>query len=72
MSGSTYLVGERGPELFTAKTSGNIIPNNQLGGNSVQINIDMGGVSVRNDTDIKTIVDRISDELARKGQLFQL
>jgi len=72
MGGSTYLVGERGPELFTSKTSGNIIPNNQLGGNSVQINIDMWGVSVRNDTDIKTIVDRISDELARKWQLFQL
>ena len=31
-SGSSYLVGERGPELFVPKSSGNIIPNNQMGG----------------------------------------
>lgn len=30
--GSTYLVGERGPELFTPNTSGAIIPNHALGG----------------------------------------
>ena len=29
--GKTYLVGERGPELFTASQSGRIIPNNKLG-----------------------------------------
>ena len=29
-SGSTYLVGERGPELFTPSTSGTITPSNQL------------------------------------------
>lgn len=31
-SGRAYLVGERGPELFMPPTSGNIVPNNQLGG----------------------------------------
>jgi hypothetical protein len=31
-SGTTYLVGERGPELFTPRTAGNIIPNHQLNG----------------------------------------
>ena len=30
--GTTYLVGERGPELFTPSGSGNIIPNHRLGG----------------------------------------
>lgn len=30
--GSSYLVGERGPELFTPGTSGNITPNDRLGG----------------------------------------
>jgi len=30
-SGSTYLVGEKGPELFTPKGSGTIIPNHKLG-----------------------------------------
>ena len=38
MRGSTYLVGERGPELFTASNSGNITPNYKLGGNT-QVNI---------------------------------
>lgn len=28
----TYLVGERGPELFTAPSSGSIIPNGALKG----------------------------------------
>jgi hypothetical protein len=41
VSGSnSYMVGERGPELFVPKTSGTIIPNNQLGsamGNQPQV-----------------------------------
>ena len=39
--GKTYLVGERGPELFSPSASGTIIPNNALGGGSamsIQIN----------------------------------
>ena len=35
MGGRTYLVGEKGPELFTAPKSGHIVPNNQLGGGTV-------------------------------------
>jgi hypothetical protein len=31
-SGRTYLVGEQGPELFTPSGSGQIVPNNALGG----------------------------------------
>lgn len=34
-TGKTYMVGEKGPELFTAGTSGRIIPNNQMGGGVV-------------------------------------
>lgn len=30
--GRTYLVGERGPELFTASSGGRIVPNHQLAG----------------------------------------
>ncbi len=29
-SGTPYLVGERGPELFVPAGSGNVVPNNQL------------------------------------------
>lgn len=31
-AGQTYLVGERGPELFTSSRNGQIIPNDELGG----------------------------------------
>lgn len=34
-SGTSYLVGERGPEIFTPRTSGQIIPNHELGGGMV-------------------------------------
>lgn len=37
--GTTYLVGEEGPELFTPGASGNITPNHELGGPSVNITI---------------------------------
>lgn len=37
-AGRTFLVGERGPELFTPAISGNITPNNKLDGNTT-INI---------------------------------
>jgi hypothetical protein len=33
-AGTTYLVGEKGPELFTPGISGNIIPNNKISGGS--------------------------------------
>lgn len=36
--GTSYLVGERGPELFTPSISGRITPNNALGG-AVTVNV---------------------------------
>jgi phage-related minor tail protein len=38
-SGSAYLVGERGPEMFVPNTSGKIIPNGQGGGQTNQVSI---------------------------------
>lgn len=35
-SGKTYLVGERGPEMFTPRTAGAIVPNHALGGGGVR------------------------------------
>jgi hypothetical protein len=42
-SGS-YLVGERGPELFTPSSSGNITPNHAMagGGNTITVNVNGG------------------------------
>lgn len=38
MGNTSYIVGERGPELFTPSTSGSITRNDQLGGTSANIN----------------------------------
>jgi len=46
-AGSTYLVGERGPEIFTPRQSGSIIPNEQIGGSS---NINVNFNITANDT----------------------
>lgn len=43
-AGQTSVVGERGPELFTPKTSGNIIPNNKLGGSATTVVFNFNGV----------------------------
>lgn len=40
-AGSTYLVGENGPELFTPAVSGNVSPNGSFGG-GVTVNINGG------------------------------
>jgi hypothetical protein len=37
--GRPYLVGERGPELFTPRSSGRITPNNELGGGRTEVRI---------------------------------
>jgi hypothetical protein len=42
---SSYMVGERGPELFTPGAGGFITPNNRLGGGSstnITINVTAG------------------------------
>ena len=40
--GSSYLVGERGPERFTPSSSGNITPNSTLGGGNTYTFINYG------------------------------
>jgi len=46
-----YLVGERGPEMFVPNSSGRIVPNNQMGGGSTSIvvNVDASGSSAEGD-----------------------
>lgn len=38
-AGTSYMVGERGAEMFVPNTSGRIIPNNKLGGQTININV---------------------------------
>jgi len=48
--GGSFIVGERGPELFTPGVSGMITPNHALGGStSVVVNVDASGSSVEGD-----------------------
>ena len=49
-SGRSYIVGERGPEMFTPGVSGMVTPNEMLGGStSVVVNVDASGTSVEGD-----------------------
>ena len=53
-AGGSYLVGEKGPEMFTPSRSGTIIPNNAMGGviNNIVVNVDASGTSAQgNDAD---------------------
>lgn len=73
VGGQSYMVGEKGPELFTPGNSGNITKNSQLGGGAVTVNFSI----IANDTTgfdelltsrkgiIQTI---ISDAMLEKGQ----
>ena len=36
-AGQPYIVGERGPELFSPSSSGMITPNNQMGGQTINV-----------------------------------
>jgi hypothetical protein len=63
-SGQPYLVGEEGPELFVPRGNGTIMPNGASGGASVTINL--GGVSVRSEADIRNLSERLAEVTARE------
>ena len=49
-SGNSYIVGERGPELFTPGISGMVTPNHALGGSTnIVVNVDASGSTVEGD-----------------------
>ncbi len=62
-SGQTYLVGEKGPELFTSGTNGRIIPNHQMqGGATVVQNINIStGVSQTVRAEITQLMPQIAN-----------
>lgn len=57
--GSPYIVGERGPELFVPRGSGNIVPNNQMN-NRINLTININGGNSR---DASSIATNVRDEL---------
>jgi phage-related minor tail protein len=49
-AGKSYIVGEKGPELFTPGVSGMVSPNSSLGGSTnIVVNVDASGSSVQGD-----------------------
>ena len=51
MANKSYLVGERGPELFTPSRSGMVLSNNSMGGGptNIVVNVDATGSTVEGD-----------------------
>jgi uncharacterized protein (DUF433 family) len=60
-SGQTYMVGERGPELFVPGRSGTIVANDKMGGGStnVVVNVDASGSNVEGDAEDSKQLGRV-------------
>lgn len=60
----SYVVGERGPEMFVPSRSGSIVPNNKLGGGGVVVNQTINvttGVQQTVRAEIKQLMPQIAD-----------
>lgn len=70
--GEPYIVGERGPELFVPNRSGNIVPNNALGG---QVNVTVSAGAFLGSADdarefARRIYGALNDEAKRRGSVL--
>ena len=58
-AGGSFIVGEKGPEIFTPRTSGMITANDKIGGtqnNFVTVNVEAGGTTTSgNDVDLNKL-----------------
>ena len=63
MPGTSYLVGEKGPEIFTPSNTGFITPNNQMGGNTV-INLNVSG-AIDPEGTARTIINVLNNSYYR-------
>lgn len=63
-TGKSYLVGERGAELFTPSSNGMIVPNNALGGGGTNINLTVNG-AIDPEGTARTIVDVLNRSFSR-------
>ena len=68
--GTPYMVGEAGPELFVPSGAGQIIPNNKMGGSSVNINFN--NPVVRSENDLSQIIAEVKRTLNRSMVLESL
>ena len=65
------LVGERWPELFVPNTNWNIVPNEDLIGGAITINVNMGWVSVNNWWDEIALAEMVASTITRELELYK-
>jgi hypothetical protein len=65
----SYLVWENWPEIFTARTSWNIIPNWWW---ASSININFWWVTIQNDADENRLVEKIKKALVKEAKLYNI
>lgn len=65
-SGSPYIVGERGPELFVPTSSGNVLPNSKSG-SQVVYNIDARGADVGVEQRIMTALQKVNSSIETRA-----
>jgi hypothetical protein len=72
-AGKTYLVGEKGPELFSPGSSGTIIPNNKLGSSQsgTTINISVSG-AIDPASTARQIANLLRNEASTSGSFVNL
>ena len=68
-AGSSFLVGESGPELFTPSSNGVITANNRLGGGSqaVNVTVNVHGSVIRERDLAVSVRDQIAQLMRRQG-----
>ena len=71
LGGTSYLVGERGPELFVPGGNGTIVPNNRLGGGGTIINLTVNGAIDPIGT-ARTIYNVLANEATTSGTFTNL
>ena len=62
--GTSYLVGERGAELFTPSGNGTITPNNRLGGGNTVINLTVTG-AIDSEGTARSIINALNNSFYR-------
>jgi len=63
-AGTSYIVGEKGPELFVPNSNGSIVPNNRLNSGGMVINLNVSG-AIDPEGTARTIVKALNDSFAR-------
>ena len=67
-SGSSYIVGEQGPEMFVPKTSGTIIPNHSMGQKAITFAQGaFDGLILMDDYGVDRLMDRIVGRMNELG-----